>query len=90
VRQLRGYVVSVDEESTTVLSDTGGVEIVPNDHVRSRTSCPSFTDLPGDSATLLGLPLRESMLRALARGQRPATFEDPRCRMRPNPPSRVD
>ncbi|SCL25136.1 ABC-type amino acid transport substrate-binding protein [Micromonospora pallida] len=85
VRQLRGYVVSVDEESTTVLSDTGGVEIVPNDHVLSRTSCPSFTDLPGDSATLLGLPLRESMLRSLARRQRPATFEDPRCRMRPNP-----
>ncbi|MFF3855758.1 substrate-binding periplasmic protein [Micromonospora sp. NPDC002575] len=79
VRQLRGYVVSVDEESTTILSDAGGVEIVPNADILSRTSCPSFTDLPGDSATVLGLPLRESLLKALARRQRPATFQDPRC-----------
>ncbi|PWR04976.1 hypothetical protein DKT68_29370 [Micromonospora acroterricola] len=82
MRQLRGYVVSVDEEATTVLSDAGGVEIVPNDQVASRVSCPSFTDLPGDSAALFGLPLRESLLKALAREQRPTTLQDPRCVVR--------
>jgi hypothetical protein len=79
VRSLRGYVVSVDDETTTLLSDAGGVEIVPNDDIRSRVSCPSFTDLPGDSAKLRGLPLGESMLRALAREQRAATLQHPRC-----------
>ncbi|TDC86224.1 transporter substrate-binding domain-containing protein [Micromonospora sp. KC606] len=87
MRQLRGYVVSVDDESTTVLSDAGGVEIVANDEIRSRVSCPSFTDLPGDSAALFGLPLRESLLKSLARRQRPATLQDPRCLIRVDPTS---
>ncbi|MGX4654459.1 transporter substrate-binding domain-containing protein [Micromonospora sp. SCSIO 07396] len=81
-RQLRGYVVSTDDESTTVLSDRGGVEIVANDQIRSRVSCPSLVDLPGDSAELFGLPLRESLLKALARRQRPTTVQDPRCLLR--------
>ncbi|MEV6800087.1 transporter substrate-binding domain-containing protein [Micromonospora rifamycinica] len=81
-RQLRGYVVSTDDESTTVLSDRGGVEIVANDVIRSRVSCPSLVDLPGDSAELFGLPLRESLLKALARQQRPTTVQDPRCLLR--------
>ncbi|MEU1604679.1 transporter substrate-binding domain-containing protein [Micromonospora matsumotoense] len=81
-RQLRGYVVSVDDESTTLLSDRGGVEIVANDEIRSRVSCPSLIDLPGDSAELFGLPLRESLLKALARQQRPTTVQDPRCLLR--------
>ncbi|WDZ82894.1 transporter substrate-binding domain-containing protein [Micromonospora cathayae] len=79
VRLLRGYVVATDDDTTTLLSDTGGVEIVPNDDIRSRVSCPSFTDLPEDSAKLRDLPLRESMLRALARDQRAATFQHPHC-----------
>ncbi|MFF5219547.1 substrate-binding periplasmic protein [Micromonospora sp. NPDC000442] len=86
LRHLRGYLVSVDDEYTTVLSDAGGVETVRNDEVRSRISCPSLSDLPGDSATLLGLPLRESLLKALARQQRPSTLEDPRCIMRVDAP----
>ncbi|WFE65801.1 transporter substrate-binding domain-containing protein [Micromonospora sp. WMMD714] len=83
-RQLRGYVVSTDDEATTVLSDRGGVEIVANDVIRSRVSCPSLVDLPGDSAELFGLPLRESLLKALARRQRPTTVQDPRCLLRPD------
>ncbi|MEV0429216.1 transporter substrate-binding domain-containing protein [Micromonospora sp. NPDC050495] len=79
VRQVRGYVVSVDGETTTILSDLGGVEILPNADIVSRISCPSFTDLPGDSAALAGLSVRESLLKALARRQRPAALQDPRC-----------
>ncbi|MGN9778416.1 substrate-binding periplasmic protein [Micromonospora sp. H33] len=88
LRHLRGYVVSVDDGYTTVLSDAGGIEVVGNDEIRSRVSCPSLTDLPEDSPALVGLPLRESLLQALARQQRPTTLEDPRCIVRVDAPSR--
>jgi hypothetical protein len=80
----RGYVVSIDDESTTMLLDNGGIAIIANDDIRSRISCPSVTDLPAHSPRLGALPVRESVLRHLARRQRPAVVQDPRCRFRPD------
>jgi len=83
-RSLRGYIVSENDESTTILLDTGGVAIVPNSGIRSRVSCPSAVDLPGDTDRLFGIPLRQSLLHYLARRQRPAAIQDPRCVIRPD------
>jgi hypothetical protein len=85
--RLQTAALLVPDVFATVLSDAGGVEVVRTDQIRSRVSCPSLTDLPGDSAMLFGLPLRESLLKALAREHRPTTPEDPRCVVRVDTPS---
>ncbi|GIM92195.1 hypothetical protein [Paractinoplanes toevensis] len=60
IRWLRGFTVSVDDESTTMLLEQGGIAIIPNANIRTRVLCPSVTDLPGGSPNFLGLPLQDS------------------------------
>jgi hypothetical protein len=82
VRVMRGQLVAVDDNSTTILRSTGEVTFIPNGQVRSRILCPSVRQAPDSMVSVRGWAVDESALSWVA-PTRPVTEVDPRCLGRP-------
>lgn len=85
VRVMRGQLVAVDDNSTTILRSTGEVTFIPNGQVRSRILCPSAPQAPDSKVSVRGWPVDASALSWVA-PTRPVTEVDPRCLGRPLEP----
>jgi hypothetical protein len=79
---LRGYVIDVDDTTTTLLDEQGAVRFLPNAQVRSKTLCPGPAQPPTSETEVHGWPVEETVLEWVA-PQRRITGADPRCRGRP-------
>lgn len=79
---LRGYVIDVDDTTTTMLDEQGTVRFVPNQRVRSKTLCPGPTQPPASTTEVHGWPVEQTVLEWSAPQRRP-TGTDPRCQGRP-------
>jgi hypothetical protein len=75
----RGHVIAVDDTSTTVLLETGGVEYIPSDQVADRILCADERDIPTYRLWIHGVHIEDSALEALGRRQRPTPPFDPWC-----------
>jgi hypothetical protein len=82
VTVMRGQLVAVDDNSTTILQGDGDVSFIPNDQVRSRILCPSVPDSPDSRVSVRGWAVNDSALSWVA-PTRPVTVVDPRCLGRP-------
>jgi hypothetical protein len=81
---VRGFVVDVDDTTTTLLDEQGVVRFLPNRRVRSRTLCPGPGDPPASVVDAHGWPVEQTLLGWVAPAPR-RPVEDPRCRGRPLP-----
>jgi hypothetical protein len=82
VQVMRGQLVAVDDNSTTILRSSGEVTFIPNDQVRSRILCPTVRQAPDSKVSVRGWAVDESALSWVA-PTRPVTEVDPRCLGRP-------
>jgi hypothetical protein len=81
---VRGFVIDVDDTTTTLLDEHGLVRFLPNRQVRSKALCPGPGDPPASVVDVHGWPVEETVLGWVAPArQRPV--DDPRCRGRPLP-----
>jgi hypothetical protein len=81
---VRGFVIDVDDTTTTLLDEQGVVRFVPNARVLSKALCPGPGDPPASVVAVHGWPVEETVLAWVAPArQRPV--DDPRCRGRPLP-----
>jgi hypothetical protein len=78
VHVMRGQLVAVDDNSTTILRGTGEVTFIPNDQVRTRILCPSVPQAPDSKVLVRGWAVDDSALSWVA-PTRPVTGVDPRC-----------
>jgi hypothetical protein len=82
VSVMRGQLVAVDDNSTTILRSTGEVTFIPNGQVRSRILCPSVPAAPDSKVSVRGWAVDDSALSWVA-PTRHVTEADPRCLGRP-------
>jgi hypothetical protein len=82
---MRGQLVAVDDNSTTILRNTGEVVFILNDQVRSRILCPSAPRSPDSKVSVRGWAVEDSALSWVAPTRR-VTEVDPRCLGRPLTP----
>jgi hypothetical protein len=84
----RGHVISVDDTTTTVLLEAGGVDYIPNADVSGRILCPDEQDIPKYRLWIHGLHIEDSALQAIRRKHRPTAPIDPWCRAALHPEQR--
>jgi hypothetical protein len=77
-----GYVITSDDQLSTLLERTGGVRFVRNDRLISKVLCPDPDDVPRTRVDLNRWYVEQSMISWLAPAP-PPTGEDPRCEGRP-------
>jgi hypothetical protein len=77
---VRGYVVEVNDASTAVLRERGGVRFIANTAVTDRVLCPDPGQTPHYRLWLYRLHIEDSLLQGIGRLHRPAPEVDPRCR----------
>lgn len=75
----RGNVVSVDDTSTALLRERGGLEFLPNEQVQGRILCHDDRDVPRYRLWVHGIHVEDSALQALGRLNRPETVSDHWC-----------
>jgi hypothetical protein len=85
VQVMRGQLVAVDDNSTTLLQSTGEIAFIPNNDIRSRILCPSVPRAPDSRVSVRGWGVETSALSWVA-PTRPVTEVDPRCLGRPLDP----
>ncbi|BBH63720.1 hypothetical protein ACTI_04050 [Actinoplanes sp. OR16] len=78
VTVVRGQLIAVDDNSTTMLDPDGEVIFIPNGDVRSRTLCPDTAPPSYSGVTVRGWPVEASALQWIA-PTRTVTEVDPRC-----------
>lgn len=81
-RVLVGYLVSSDDQMSTVLEREGTVSFVRNGAIQSRVLCPDPGAVPGTWVNLHGWYVEQSVVSWLA-PTRPQGPVDPRCQGRP-------
>jgi len=77
---VRGYVIEVNDATTAVLHEHGGVEFIPNARVTSRVLCPDSSQTPNYQLAVRGMHIEDSLLQAIGRHRRPNEGIDPACR----------
>jgi hypothetical protein len=82
VTVLRGFVIDVDDTTTTLLDQDGAVRFLANSDVRSKTLCPEAVRPPASETEAHGWPVEETVLAWVAPRRQPSTT-DPRCQGRP-------
>jgi len=85
VQVMRGQLVAVDDNSTTILQSSGDVTFIPNGQVRSRILCPTVPQAPDSKVSVRGWGVDDSALSWVAPTRR-VTEVDPRCLGRPLEP----
>ena len=79
---MRGQLVAVDDNSTTLLQSSGEVVFIPNNDIQSRILCPAVPRAPDSRVSVRGWGVETSALSWVA-PTRPVTAVDPRCLGRP-------
>jgi hypothetical protein len=77
---IRGHVLEVNDKTTAILREQGGVEYIDNSIIQSRGLCPDPGETPRYRLWIWGYHIEDSLLRAAGRRLRPETLPDPRCR----------
>jgi hypothetical protein len=85
VHVMRGQLVAVDDNSTTLLQGSGDIAFIPNNDIKTRILCPSVPRAPDSRVTVRGWGVEKSALSWVA-PTRPVTEVDPRCLGRPRSP----
>ncbi|GGJ80021.1 hypothetical protein GCM10010123_07370 [Pilimelia anulata] len=79
-RIVRGHVVEVNDATTALLHEHGGVEFIPNGAILRRVLCPDASQTPRYRLWAYGIHLEDSVLQGLGRARRPSREVDPACR----------
>jgi len=79
---MRGHVITVDDQVTTLLETPGSVRFIRNEQVLSKTLCPDPDNAPASPVEVHGWPVEETALEWIAPA-RPTAPPDPRCLGRP-------
>ncbi|MGI5212936.1 hypothetical protein [Plantactinospora sp. CA-290183] len=77
---IRGHVITVDDASTVILQERGGVRYVPVDRVESQVLCPTEEELPRHRLRVRDFHVEDSLLEGLGRRIRPIKRVDAACR----------
>lgn len=77
---VRGHVINVNDTSTVILQEQGGVQFVPNEAVKSMVLCGTPREIPAFTTRVRDYHVEDSLLSALGRHRRPRTEIDPICR----------
>ncbi|RIV41442.1 hypothetical protein [Micromonospora radicis] len=73
-----GEAVTVTDRMTLVLSRSGEVRFLPNDHVQAQVLCPDADRVPNSRVDVAGWPVEDTALEWLL-PRRPVGPPDPRC-----------
>lgn len=79
-KPIRGHVLEVNDKTTAILREQGGVEYIDNSIIQSRGLCPDPGETPRYRLWIWGYHIEDSLLRGAGRRLRPETLPDPRCR----------
>ncbi|MBF9129725.1 hypothetical protein I0C86_12260 [Plantactinospora sp. S1510] len=77
---IRGHVITVDDVSTVILEERGGVRYVPADQVEAQVLCPTEGELPRYRLRVRDFHVEDSLLEGMGRRVRPVTRVDAACR----------
>ncbi|MFC6015508.1 hypothetical protein ACFP2T_04765 [Plantactinospora solaniradicis] len=77
---IRGHVITVDDVSTAILEERGGVRYVPADQVVAQVLCPTEGELPRYRLRVRDFHVEDSLLEGMGRRVRPVTRVDATCR----------
>ncbi|GAA2527878.1 hypothetical protein [Pilimelia columellifera] len=76
----RGWVVEVNDATTALLHERGGVDFVPNATIVSRVLCPDSSQTPRYRLWAYGIHIEDSLLQGIGRNRRPSQALDSSCR----------
>lgn len=77
---IRGHVITVDDVSTVILEERGGVRYVPVDQVEAQVLCPTEGELPRYRLRIRDFHVEDSLLEGMGRRVRPVNRVDAACR----------
>ncbi|MBE1486474.1 hypothetical protein [Plantactinospora soyae] len=77
---IRGHVITVDDVSTVILQERGGVRYVPVGRVEAQVLCPTEGELPRYRLRVRDFHVEDSLLEGMGRRVRPVTRVDAACR----------
>lgn len=77
---VRGHVVEVNENSTVILRESGGVDFIPNTKVAEQILCPDRDQAPQYRLWIYGIHVEDNLLQGIGRNRHPRVTIDPRCR----------
>jgi len=59
---VRGHVITVDDRMTTLLDESGSVQFVLNESVRSKVLCPDLAEAPASTFEVRGWAAEQTAL----------------------------
>lgn len=77
---VRGHVVEVNDNTTAILRENGGVEFIANSDVEARILCPDRDQAPQYRLWIHGIHVEDNLLQGIGRNRHPRVTIDPRCR----------